>query len=362
VRVKLSTSPEFPGREAWNDFVAASAMGRLLQSYEWGEFKVKFGWQAIRLAVEEGGQIVAGAQLLLRRLPLGSFAYVPEGPIVDLESEAATTLLSAIHQVAQGEGAIFLKIEPNLDEDPSLGQRLQDLGFRPSNQRIQPRSTMALDLTADLDAILARMKAKTRYNIRLAGRRGVVVREGGESDLGAFYRLMQMTSRRDGFPIHVREYYDEAWRLFVSPGRGRFLLASYRGELLAGLMVFAFGREAWYMYGASSNRHRSLMPNHLLQWEAIKWAKGQGYSTYDLGGIPDEVRALAEDEALQRRDGLWGLYRFKRGFGGEVKRSIGPYDYVYSRPLYSLYGLSAGALLRLREKMRFWCFSGLPQR
>ncbi|HID86706.1 MAG TPA: peptidoglycan bridge formation glycyltransferase FemA/FemB family protein [Anaerolineae bacterium] len=350
MKIRLSTAEEDPD---WEAFVAASPVGHLLQSPPWGALKARFGWRPLRLLIEEeqaGSNIVAGAQLLFRPLPLGSLAYVPRGPVADpSDRDLLAFLLSALHRVARQERAIFLKLEPPWEDDPSLDAFLRAHGFRPSPQTIQPRTTLLLDLTADLDELLARMKPKTRYNIRLAKRKGVVVREGSEEDLSIFYRLLQVTSQRDGFAIHTREYYEEAWHRFAPRGMARLLVASYRGEILAGLMAFALGRTAWYLYGASSDRHRNLMPNHLLQWEAIQWAKARGCTTYDLWGIPDEVgRALARgEEPEQGTGGLWGVYRFKRGFGGRVARTLGAYDAVY-QPV--LYWLGVRVLSRLRTR------------
>jgi lipid II:glycine glycyltransferase (peptidoglycan interpeptide bridge formation enzyme) len=181
------------------------------------------------------------------------------------------------------------------------------------------------------------MKSKTRYNIRLAGRKGVAVREGTAEDLPGFCCLMQITGQRDGFGIHSKSYYETAYQLFVPQGLAKLFLATYEDRVLAGIMAFAFGQRAWYMYGASSDEHRDLMPNYLLQWEAIQWAKERGCLTYDLWGVPDEEEEVLEKEFLERSDGLWGVYRFKRGFGGQVVHYLGAYDYVYSPLLYRLY-------------------------
>jgi len=194
------------------------------------------------------------------------------------------------------------------------------------------------------------MKPKTRYNIRLAERKGVTVREGTEEDVQTFYRLSQVTSLRDDFPIHKEQYYLDAYRTFVPAGLARLFMAEYGGEPLAGLMAFAFGRTAWYMYGASSNRQRNLMPNHLLQWSAIQWAKARGCETYDFWGIPDEIGLdpSQADVAHERSDGLWGVYRFKEGFGGSIVRYLGAYDCVYWKPVYAL-GMTV--LPKLREAL-----------
>jgi lipid II:glycine glycyltransferase (peptidoglycan interpeptide bridge formation enzyme) len=299
----------------------------------------------VRVGVEDGGRLVAGAQVLFRSLlpfpRYPSIAYVPKGPVLDFGNrDISEALLLAIHRLARQKRAILLRIEPEFSHSPAVVGQLQAFGFRPSQQTVQPRSTIHLDLRADLDQILARMKSKTRYNVRLAERKGVLVREGTADDLPIFCHLVGMTGKRDGFAVHSREYYETAYSLFVPPGLARLFLATYRDEVIAGLMAFAFGQRAWYMYGASSDRERSRMPNHLLQWEAIRWAKEQGCLTYDLWGIPDEVGKEPEKyvrTVTERRGGLWGVYRFKQGFGGQVVRYVGAYDYVYRPALACLY-------------------------
>ncbi|MDY6893080.1 MAG: peptidoglycan bridge formation glycyltransferase FemA/FemB family protein [Chloroflexota bacterium] len=202
---------------------------------------------------------------------------------------------------------------------------------------MQPQRTILVDIAPEPEDILARMKSKTRYNVRLAERKGVTVREGTERDLDSFYDLMLTTAERDRFGVHSRAYYEAVYRLFVPQGIGRLLLAEYDGELIAGVMAFACGGKAWYMYGASGDAHRNRMPNYLLQWEAIQWARAQGSRTYDLWGVPDENEETLETHFLERHDGLWGVYRFKRGFGGRVVRYVGAWDYVYRPTLYWLY-------------------------
>jgi peptidoglycan pentaglycine glycine transferase (the first glycine) len=322
----------------WNSFVAASPRSHVLQSSQWGRLKERFGWRVARVAIEDNGQWRAGAQVLFRPLGPQTIAYVPKGPVADLaDTEATQALLEALHRLCRQRRAILLKIEPDLAEDPALAQRLTRLGFRPSPQTIQPQCTILLDLTPTPEEILAHMKPKTRYNIRLAGRKGVTVRQGTTEDLPGFYSLMQITGQRDGFGIHSERYYETAHRLFVPQGLAKLFLATLEDQVLAGIMAFAFGQRAWYMYGASSDEHRNLMPNYLLQWEAIKWARERGCLTYDMWGIPDEEEAVLEKEFLKRSDGLWGVYRFKRGFGGQVVHYLGAYDYVYSPLLYRLY-------------------------
>ncbi len=179
------------------------------------------------------------------------------------------------------------------------------------------------------------MKQKTRYNIRLAHRKGIRVLPS--SDIQTFHRLLQKTGQRDQFGIHSRAYYQAAYDLFHPSGACELLLATFEGEPLAGLMVFSSGQRSWYLFGASTDLHRNRMPNHLLQWEAIRWARAQGCAEYDLWGIPDASTDTLEADFLGRADGLWGVYRFKRGFGGEQKRAAGPWDRVYQPAIYWLY-------------------------
>ncbi len=362
IQVRLSNPDE---DAAWDAFVEQVPWGHLLQTARWGRFKSAFGWEVRRVVVEDDGRLITGAQCLIRRLAIGSAAYVPRGPVAAPDDHATlSALLPALHSVARDVGAVFLKLEPPWEQDAPGAAWLTTQGFRPDAPTVQPRATIVVDLTAEPEEILARMKSKWRYNIRLAGRKGVTVRPATEEDLSAFYELMQVTSRRDRFPIHTAEYYAEAWRRFVPSGHGVLLLAEYEGELLAGIMVFAYGDAAIYLYGASSDRHRNRMPNHLLQWEAILWARSRGCTAYDLWGIPNEVwdtqyavRSTQYEDREQKAGSkdrgagtgnLWGVYRFKEGFGGRVVRWVGAFDYVY-RP--SLYWLGARLLPRLRGRI-----------
>ena len=204
-----------------------------------------------------------------------------------------------------------------------------------SLHNIQPPRTIIIDTRGSEEEILARMKQKTRYNIRLAQKKGVTVRAW--NDIESFHKMMLVTGGRDSFGIHSLEYYRRAYELFHPAGMCELLVAEYEGKPLAALMVFGRGRRAWYFYGASTDEERNRMPTYLLQWEAIKWAKARGCEEYDLWGVPDEDEATLEANFETRRDGLWGVYRFKRGFGGELKRAVQAMDRVYNPLLYWAY-------------------------
>jgi lipid II:glycine glycyltransferase (peptidoglycan interpeptide bridge formation enzyme) len=228
--------------------------------------------------------------------------------------------------------------------------RLAD--FRPAPLTIQPPRTIWVDILPSEDAILKAMKSKTRYNIRLAVRKGVTVREANEADLPAFNALMEVTGTRNQFGVHVPGYYETAYALFTTTDLARLLLAEVEGEPVAALMVFALAPRAWYFYGASGDAHREKMPTYLLQWEAIRWARSLGCTTYDLWGVPDEDETTLEAEFTKRRDGLWGVYRFKRGFGGRLVRSVGAWDRVYAPLRYRLYRWTLAARGRLQAGLQ----------
>ena len=327
---------------AWDHFVAAHPQGHILQTTPWARLKARLGWQAVRIPLTQGGRLVAGAQVLLRRLPLGlgTLAYIPRGPVADgTDSRLLLPLWEAIEATVRAHRAFLLIVEPDWPDAPPFEAQLRTAGFRPHPETIQPRRTLVVEIGGDEAQVLAAMKSKTRYNIRLAGRKGVVVRPGSREDVITFYRLMEVTGRRDRFGIHSLDYYQAAYDLFVPQGWATLLMAEYQGEPLAGLMAFALGERAWYFYGASSNRHRNRMPTYLLQWEAIRWARAKGCTLYDLWGVPDEPLERLEAEFTRRSDGLWGVYRFKRGFGGRLVRTVGAWERVYHPLRYALFTL-----------------------
>jgi lipid II:glycine glycyltransferase (peptidoglycan interpeptide bridge formation enzyme) len=311
----------------WDQFIATHPDSHILQTGNWGALKSTFGWTAERIVCGD-----SGAQVLFRRLPLGySIAYIPKGPNL-LTNE----LLNELDRVCQLHKAIFLKIEPFAWEPYLTWQRLEDLGWHRS-ESIQPRRTVTISLTLSSEEILAGMKQKTRYNIRLAEKKGIEVRQS--EDYALFAEMALVTGKRDGFGVHSAAYYQKIKEQFIEEGKAVLLMAYFENQPVAGIIVFAHGKTAWYMYGASTDTERNRMPTYLLQWEAIKWAQAKSCEEYDLWGIPDhdeeELEALFESK--QHHDGLWGVYRFKRGFGGKIKRSVGAWDKAYQPLLYKAY-------------------------
>lgn len=313
-------------KEQWQEFCRKNPDHSLLQDAEWGELKSDFGWTP---AYVQSG--TAGAMVLFRKLPAGlKIAYIPRGPF----GTDFVSLWPEIHTLCRQRHAIFLRVEPDYWEgspEASSLSRSMD-GFIPGFTTVQPPRTILVSLMGSEDEWLARMNQKTRYNIRLSQKKDLTVEES--DDASVFHELMEQTGSRDAFGVHSEAYYRKCLDCFRTDKKGRILLVRYQGKPLSALMLFTEGKRGYYLYGASSNEERNRMPNHLAQWTAMKLCKDAGCTEYDLWGIPDEDEAVLEDQFTERHDGLWQVYRFKRGFGGQVLRTMGTWDYVYDPLLY----------------------------
>lgn len=346
---QLGEQPYTDADAEWDDFIAGHPHGSILQTTHWARLKGRFGWRSYRVWVRDQGKLTAGAQLLFRSRAWGllRIGYLPHGPLVDWDNaELANVLFNQIDWAVWEHRAGLLKIEPLLWQDDLDEGQWQALCARHElvtpTDTVQPPRTMLLDLTQSEEALLAAMKPKTRYNIRLAERKEVTVREGTAADLPAFTRLMQTTGQRNAFGVHSPDYYRAAFELFAPEGHAALWLAEFNGRPLAGVMVFKWGRRASYLFGGSSDEERQRMPSYAAQWAAVRWAKQQGCIAYDLWGVPDAEPDELEAQFEQRDDGLWGVYRFKRGWGGRIARTVGCADKVYNDLVYRLYRRQRG--------------------
>ena len=339
-------------RVEWNDVVADLPGRHILQSWEWGAAKGISGWIAAhKVWRDPEGQIAAAAQILMRSITLRGFEfpirimYIPRGPLVCDWTDASLRrqVLGDLYEIGKKNKAIFIKVDPEVEigrgipgeagvGNNPVGERvirdLQAAGWVPSPEQVQFRNTMLIDLRPEIDQLQANMKQKTRYNVRLAGRRGVTIRKGELTDLELLFKMYAETSIRDGFTIRNQDYYLSLWSDFIFAGMAEPLLAEVEGEPVAGVIIFRFGRRAWYMFGMSCQAHREKMPNYLLQWEAMVRAKQAGCVEYDLWGAPNE---------FIESDPLWGVYRFKAGLGAEVVRFIGAWDLPLNPLVYRAY-------------------------
>lgn len=336
----------------WNNTLRAMPNAHVLQTWEWGEFKRETtGWIPTRLLFKEGESVVAMASILTRKIGPAAMMYVPKGPAMPHDDpELARAVLNELQKRARF--AIWLKIDPDVvvgtgipgeddaDDSPSgaaFRDLLQTSGWRFSDDQVQFRNSVRIDLTQSEDNILMAMSQNTRRKVRTAEKKDVTIRTATLDDLDTLYSLYRITGERDEFLIRPPEYYEKAWRDFMRQGLAHALIAEFENRPIAHVILFHFGKTCWYFYGASSNEERNRMPNYLLQWEAMKWAKFQGYTVYDMWGAPNQF-----DES----DSMWGVYQFKQGFRGVTTRTIGAWDYAPYPLLYRAYNTMRKALRR----------------
>ena len=342
MHVKVLTEQE---REKWDAFVASQPLPQVLQSYEWGQFKSKLGWDHFVVAIEDKGEIKAGASILSRKLPLikKPVFYAPRGPIMDFTDKATLKMLSdGICVEAALRGAILFKMDPEIEESQTKAtDAFIDHGLIKKKKQVQPRSTYFIDLTKSLDDLLKGFEEKTRYNIRLAEKKGVKVYEDSSAaGIDIFYKMYMATCKRDSFLIHPKSYYLKLKEFLVDRGMANVFIATFRDIPIASVFIFRMGNRVWYMYGASMNEYRNVMPNHALHWHIIKWAKEKGYKLYDLWGIPSNPG---------EKHPLYGVYRFKKGFNGELKTWIGVYDLPFDWLMYNLFDKGVGIYQAVRS-------------
>lgn len=340
--------------QLFDHYVSTHPHGDLLQTTSWGQLKACSGWDWYPLAVLEKGLVRGTALLLAKKLPYfpGSLFYSPRGPLFS-SPQALKALWDAGRDLARRKGALVWKMDPALPlgkgEWASLARehklRLVPTGLDFAG--VQPRFVMVLDLQKNLERLLEDMKSKTRYNIRYAQRKGVrilQVQEKGELD--TFYNLLQETAQRENFLIRPLLYFQSIWDHLVSKKMAQFFLAYHQETPLAAALAFRLGKKVWYVYGASANQKRNLQAAHLIQWALISWAKGLGCHTYDFRGVSGD---------LNPENPLYGLYRFKEGFGARLREYVGEYDLPISRGGYALWqkGWSAHQQLKTKKKSLF---------
>lgn len=330
-------------RARFDAFVASQPDGDALQSWAWGEVKRASGWQPLRFIVTDGDEIIATCSVLklvpMRGVP--PILYAPRGPVWSRD-DALAPLLAAIR--ARADDAYLFTCDPPISDASALlatGLRSVSAG---GFGGVQPKAVMTLDLRDGADAVFERFHSKWRYNCRLAERKGVKIREGDRSDLDAWYRVLVETATRDGFLVRGLGYFETIWTQLGDAGMLRLLLAEHEGELIAGVLLFRFGHRVTYVYGASANGKRDLMPNHLLQWTAIRDAANEGAATYDFRG----VSLVRNGEPTEPH--IAGLNRFKQGFGASYVEYVGQLDLPLRRSWYWAWTNLAPKILAWRRK------------
>ena len=336
----IITVEEITDRELWNGFLTSQPQGHLLQSYEWGELSKYLGGRIYRLGAMENGRMVGALSLSVSPVPLPvsipglrfNWLYCSRGPTAEqTDSPALAILIEYAHKVAKREHAVVLRVEPNIaDDDPKLDDWIaaySALGFQSNPIAIHARRSWVLDIRPSAEQLLANFKMTWRQNVRIAERKGVIVREvENDVDFDAYYDLLKITSERDDFFIHDKDYHKEILRQFASKGDAVLYLAEYEGEALAAKMLIRFGDWCWDMFGASSNNKRNLKATYLLQYRCFQWAKAKGCSYFDFRAIP---------EVLEPGEEMWGVYEYKKGFGGFSRLHMPTQDYIYRPLIYS---------------------------
>ncbi len=317
----ISTSVDIAAQNPeWDAFVAAAPGGHHTQSSLWAHVKQALGWEAVRIVLRERGTIVGGVQVLMRGIAPGCrVGFAPRGPLVpEGDSQALRILLAALDDVGRDCHIRYLKLQPPAGRHDLLAS-LRCLGWTPSAMEAAPTATVSVELTAPEDEILRRMRRRTRETIRQAPRRGLVVREGGECDFDAFWRIVDATSRRQGFASYPRHYYEAMWRAFAGVGTATMLLAELHGRVLSATLLVGYGDRMTYKMGGWSGERSRVHPNEAIHWAGIQRAKAAGYRFYDFDGIPAEIARTVRAGGELPESARQGVTHFKLGFGGEVE-------------------------------------------
>jgi lipid II:glycine glycyltransferase (peptidoglycan interpeptide bridge formation enzyme) len=301
-------------KESWNQFIIQNN-GSFLQSWQWGEFRESLGQRIWRIDINGLKGLVVKYNLPLNK----SYLYCPRGPVGEVLDKDFQEFLKQVRDIAKQEDSVFLKIEP--------GRNLRELPLARSSKQIQPSKTIILEITKPEDELLSQLHQKTRYNIRLAQRKGVIVQQASDKEsLDIFLGLLEETAQRDKFHLHPRNYYQKMLEILGKEGMVKLFLAQYQNRVIAANLVCFFCQTATYLHGASDYNFRQLMSPYLLQWQAILEAKKLGFKYYDFWGI-DEKK--------------WpGVTRFKRGFNGQEITYPGAFNLVFQKLWYGLYNLA----------------------
>ncbi len=322
--------------------------GHPLQSYEWGEFRKKMGLTVVRLGMFNAGKLVTGFQFTIHNVPLLGIkvGYLPKGPKLNKET------LDAVSEACRSHRCAFIKIEPNVETgtDTETEEVLKSYpGIAKATHSLFTKYTFYLDLTKSEDELLFQMKEKTRYNVRLAQKKGVTVQEENTPEVfNNYLNLLRETAKRDKFFAHDPKYHQQMWEVLSPAGIAKLLTARFENQILVAWVLFVWKNFLYYSYGSSSSEHREVMASNLVYFEAAKLGKKMGLTTFDLWG------ALGPNP--NSSDPFYGFHRFKEGYGGKLVEFVGSYDLVLNKPLYDIFHKMDSwrwKLLNLRQILPF---------
>lgn len=338
--------------EELNIFLKSNFKSHIFQTNEWA--KVKNNWKHEMIILREEGKIVGSMSILLRKIPIinSYIMYAPRGFVCDPHNrEYIEKLTFEIKKIAKKYKAFLFRLDPDiLNEDETFKNLMKSLGYKQNtniktiNDVVQPKFVYRINIKDKTEEeLLQSFKEKTRYNIRLAKKKGVTVREGNKEDINIFYKILKETGQRDNFFVRDIEYFKRMYDI-MAPKYLKILIAEFENKPIAVSMPVWFGNKLWYLYGGSSNEYRNLMPTYLLQWEMIKLALEKKCEIYDLGGVSGY-----KDE----NSPIYGVYRFKSGFNGEVIEFIDELYMVFNpfiNVIWNIISLFYKKLLKIKNK------------
>ena len=331
-------------------FIEAHPKGHFLQSKLWAPVKPDWVWEGI-LSRREDGTIRGAMSVLIRKMPGVPYRlmYAARGPVCDLDDrEALQDLTHGAALLAKKYNAYALRIDPDVpSSETGFVQTMKELGYahHPGDKDfngIQPCYVFRLDVKDKTEEdLLAAFHSKTRYNLRLSARKGVTVKLCGKEMLEDFTRIMKETGDRDGFITRPQSYFETM--MDALGDKARLYMAFWEDKPIAGTLAVQYGNKVWYLYGASSNAHRNVMPNYQLQWEMIRWSLETKCDIYDFRGVSGD---LSPDNPL------YGLYLFKKGFGGDLVEFCGEFEMIYNKTADFLINKALGTYRTMRRKLK----------
>ena len=326
--------------EEIKNFLQTHPKTNFMQSPEWA--KVKTEWKNEFIVVKDNNDKIKGTMsILLRKVPIINryIMYAPRCFVCDVhDKQTLKELTEKATEIAKKYKAFICRLDPDvLQSDEEFQNIIKELGYKTKkkikniNQVIQPKYVFRLNVKNKTEEeLLKSFESKTRYNIRLATRKGVTTRVGTRKDLEIFYNIMKTTGSRDDFFIRPIEYFQKIYDS-MGPKHVRLIIAEYEGEPIAAVLPILYGNKVWYLYGGSSNKHRNLMPNYLLQWEMIKWALENKCDWYEFRGVSG---------FKSENDPQYGVYKFKKGFNPEFMEFINEMYIVYNPFINTMFNIS----------------------
>jgi len=333
-------SLSYQEKERWNNFVLSSPFGHIFQTYEWGEVMKELGWEPLRFLVEENGKILTAGQILVRRKFGFSLLYIPRGPIFS-DRESFEFFVGNLKKIMRRKRAIFCKINPAIRKSDEIEKWYVEAGFRKSNIRDMHICTYQINLKQNLETIWKRFRGNVRTAIRKAEKSGVYVKcAHNEKDLRDFYTVYHTLQEKGKITIHNFNFFKKVWEKLAPKGQAKIFNAYLNGKVIATEFILLYGEKAEQMWTANIRLKTDVGASQLIHWRIINWLKENGFSVYDLGGVPPDKNELP------------GIHFYKSGFGGDFIEYLGEYEISSNPFLYYLWKKWGPLYLKRKEVWR----------